>query len=849
MSKYTTTTNSAGIAEFEVEYDTYTVTITKDGFKTVTLDVPFSEDSKEFRVTFEHIQDTELTIEVQDDGGIGIPGANVKLVGDVTFEDITDSSGKAYFEIPYGDYAATVSKDGYITITEDIVFSEDQKTFTVTLETVPKPQLTIFVSDENAQPAEGALVTITETMGDEEQSATTDEDGKVIFDVDYGDYTVTTTKDGYKTSTEDIVFNEDHTTFNITLEPTPQTDTLRITVSDTEDEVNSLVEGATVTVRKGSVEYTTTTGQDGVAEFQVEYGDYTATISKEGYYPATESIAFRSNHKNFNITISAIHEDVMTLVWDSSKSATINTNLTDGEGIIISIEATGTIDWGDGTTSTFRYPSDFEHTYETEDVYTVNMTLHNGTVESISRRCFYRDDEEEQTALKSIIFPLGLLSIEEEAFKYCRGLETVTFHPNEDMLSHIEGYAFYRCESLTSISLPDSILQIGQNCFEYCTSLSNVKLSSNMSTIPNSCFESCTSLTSFRTPRNISTIDTYCFSGCTSLQEFRGTVNLLDIEPYAFYDCTSLENVTLYGETNFLGDYAFARCTSLEHITLPESIEYISDSLFEQSGLVHITIPDNVQGIGEAAFAECVNLGTVNITSDSNVTELGNYCFEGCGSLNNVILPDGVTSVGDSAFASCTSLTNISLPDTITSLGSSCFTSCTNLSRIHIPPSLTVLADDLFYECSSLTSITIPSGITSLGVGCFQNCSALTSITLPNTVLSVGNYCFAHCTALSDINMPKRVTSLGNCCFSECTITSLDVPATVDSMSNIILNCSNLTVLNLDWVGRAILSFSGSFDDNLNWNNITINIPAGSFDDYVNKGYPEGSLHDNRLRS
>ena len=46
-----------------------------------------------------------------------------------------------------------------------------------------------------------------------------------------------------------------------------------------------------------------TTGDDGKATFQLAYGDYTATISKDGYTTKTENIAFRSNHKNFSITL------------------------------------------------------------------------------------------------------------------------------------------------------------------------------------------------------------------------------------------------------------------------------------------------------------------------------------------------------------------------------------------------------------------------------------------------------------------------------------------------------------------------------------------------------------------
>ena len=46
-----------------------------------------------------------------------------------------------------------------------------------------------------------------------------------------------------------------------------------------------------------------TTDATGKASFDLTYGDYIVTIAKEGYTTKTENIAFRSNHKNFTITI------------------------------------------------------------------------------------------------------------------------------------------------------------------------------------------------------------------------------------------------------------------------------------------------------------------------------------------------------------------------------------------------------------------------------------------------------------------------------------------------------------------------------------------------------------------
>ena len=73
---------------------------------------------------------------------------------------------------------------------------------------------------------------------------------------------------------------------------------LKITVKD---EDSAPVSGATVTIGTDEV----TTDSDGVAEFELEYGDYEASISATGYVTATESLAFRSNHKNFSVSLES----------------------------------------------------------------------------------------------------------------------------------------------------------------------------------------------------------------------------------------------------------------------------------------------------------------------------------------------------------------------------------------------------------------------------------------------------------------------------------------------------------------------------------------------------------------
>ena len=73
-------------------------------------------------------------------------------------------------------------------------------------------------------------------------------------------------------------------------------DTLTVTVSDGTDNIT----GASVTIEEDTI----VTDENGTASFTLEYGDYTCSVSKTGYESVTESLSFRSNHKNFTIALT-----------------------------------------------------------------------------------------------------------------------------------------------------------------------------------------------------------------------------------------------------------------------------------------------------------------------------------------------------------------------------------------------------------------------------------------------------------------------------------------------------------------------------------------------------------------
>ena len=117
---------------------------------------------------------------------------------------------------------------------------------------------------------------------------------------------------------------------------------LTLTVTDGTDAIS----GATVTIGEDS----DTTDANGEVEFYLEYGDYSATISADGYTTATESLAFRSNHKNFSVTLeTAVETGTVTVtctdgdtlpiegatVTLKQDSQTVKTGTSGGDGVCV----------------------------------------------------------------------------------------------------------------------------------------------------------------------------------------------------------------------------------------------------------------------------------------------------------------------------------------------------------------------------------------------------------------------------------------------------------------------------------------------------------------------------------
>ena len=107
--------------------------------------------------------------------------------------------------------------------------------------------------------------------------------------------------------------------------------------------------------------------------------------------------------------------------------------------------------------------------------------------------------------------------------------------------------AFYNCDYLISITIPDSVTNVYCAAFDCCDNLTSVTIPNGLTNIDVGTFSSCTSLTSIKLTNDVAIIQSYAFSGCTLLTGITIPNSVTEIGEESFSNCNSLTNITYTG--------------------------------------------------------------------------------------------------------------------------------------------------------------------------------------------------------------------------------------------------------------------------------------------------------------
>ncbi|MEE0922558.1 MAG: leucine-rich repeat protein [Paludibacteraceae bacterium] len=144
---------------------------------------------------------------------------------------------------------------------------------------------------------------------------------------------------------------------------------------------------------------------------------------------------------------------------------------------------------------------------------------------------------------------------------------------------------FKKCKSLTSVTIPNSIVSIGIGSFELCSSITSLTIPNSVTSIGSQAFFGCSSLASLILPEGLSTIEWLTFGYCNSLHSIVIPNSVYYIATNAF-TWSGIKSIVIPNNVSFIGDQAFSRCSSLVSITIPNSVTKIGSMAFSHSPLL-----------------------------------------------------------------------------------------------------------------------------------------------------------------------------------------------------------------------------------------------------------------------
>jgi hypothetical protein len=274
----------------------------------------------------------------------------------------------------------------------------------------------------------------------------------------------------------------------------------------------------------------------------------------------------------------------------------------------------------------------------------------------------------------------------------------------------------FRSSGITTIIIPDTLLDISASAFRNSLHLSDIHIPPLLKIIPYACFYN-SNLSFVTGGEGLEFIDNFAFSHTRNLSQFDPSNNmtsLLEIGDYSFYN-SGLTNFIFPTNLRIIGKYSF----------------------YSNQNLTNITLSKNLLKINDHSFKDCINLNNINFDPSGNLYTIGKFSFYNNYTLSAVNFPSSLNEILQNAFSFC------------------------NLSYIHFPTNIKIIGDNAFehqgYRMSSLihnetlTNIDI-SGVVDIGRQAFLNNPQLIDVIFPDTIQYIRKEAFRKCNKIKNVN-------------------------------------------------------------------------------------------------
>lgn len=228
--------------------------------------------------------------------------------------------------------------------------------------------------------------------------------------------------------------------------------------------------------------------------------------------------------------------------------------------------------------------------------------------------------------------------------------EKVSYQGKEYLVTSVGEKAFFCCDRVLAVVMPNSVQSIGVAAFWGCQSLDSIKIPEQVTEIAIDLFADCEYLRRVDLPEGITFIGNSAFNCCYSLDSLHLPDAVETIEDWAFTSCKSLSSIEIPTSLREVGRGAFAECLSMTSVQISDLSAWCRINFADPSGnpiynthklivngeeITNLIIPDDVTYIGKCAFHPCLNL--TSLTMGSQVEQIGDYAFWQCSKLTSVI--------------------------------------------------------------------------------------------------------------------------------------------------------------------------------------------------------------------